>query len=197
MPALRPLLQGRNTHADVSARGLLRQRKRRRFEMTTHAMPHDQTTLALPRWLIVGFISGAVSVLLFHQGAAALLQALALTPRVPYSLEPTAPFGIPQLWSLAFWGGVWGVLLAAALARPFPLRPARPDAASRALQQLAAALHVGSDRISRAVEIAHAFLQLEVARGRLLVVFGLVDDRRSLQLRVGRADLVWRIIHGG
>ena len=85
--------------------------------MTTHAMPHDQTALALPRWLIVGFISGAVSVLLFHQGAAALLHSLALTPRAPYSMEPAAPFGIPQLWSLAFWGGVWGVVLAAALAR--------------------------------------------------------------------------------
>src|SRR2546421_4810042 len=73
----------------------------RRFEMTTHAMHHDQTSLALPRWLIVGFISGAVSVLLFHQGAAALLHALGLTPRAPYSMQSTAPFGIPQLWSLA------------------------------------------------------------------------------------------------
>ena len=42
--------------------------------MATHAMHEDQSpALALPRWLIVGFISGAVSVLLFHQGAAALL----------------------------------------------------------------------------------------------------------------------------
>jgi hypothetical protein len=85
--------------------------------MTTHAISHDHTALALPRWLIVGFISGAVSVLLFHQGAAALLHALALTPRAPYSMDPAAPFGIPQLWSLAFWGGVWGVVLAATLAR--------------------------------------------------------------------------------
>jgi hypothetical protein len=85
--------------------------------MTTHALYNDRHALALPRWLIVGFISGAVSVLVFHQGAAALLHALALTPRAPYSMAGTAPFGIPQLWSLAFWGGVWGVLLAAALAR--------------------------------------------------------------------------------
>jgi hypothetical protein len=83
--------------------------------MTTHAVQDNQAALALPRWLIVGFISGAVSVLAFHQGAAALLHALALTPRVPYSMEATAPFGIPQMWSLAFWGGVWGVLLAATL----------------------------------------------------------------------------------
>ena len=86
--------------------------------MTTHAMREDRTTaLQLPRWLIVGFISGAVSVLLFHQGTAALLHTLELTPRAPYSMDGTAPLGIPLVWSLAFWGGVWGALLAATLAR--------------------------------------------------------------------------------
>jgi hypothetical protein len=67
------------------------------------------------RWLIVGFLSGAVAVIVFHQGAFALLHAIGLTPRTPWSFAPTAPWGIPQLWSLALWGGVWGVLLAAAL----------------------------------------------------------------------------------
>lgn len=71
----------------------------------------------MARWLTVGFVAGALSVLLFHQGAAALLHALALTPRAPYSMAATAPFGIPQLWSIALWGGVWGVLLAAMLMR--------------------------------------------------------------------------------
>jgi hypothetical protein len=73
--------------------------------------------ISRPRWLAVGFVSGALSVLVFHQGAAALLHALALTAHAPYSLQPTAPLGIPQVWSLAFWGGVWGVVLAAALSR--------------------------------------------------------------------------------
>jgi hypothetical protein len=86
--------------------------------MVTHTLPHHRHGALLPsRWLLVGFISGALSVLIFHQGAAALLHALALTPRLPYSMQATAPFGIPQVWSLAFWGGVWGVVLAAALAR--------------------------------------------------------------------------------
>jgi len=71
----------------------------------------------LGRWLVVGFVSGAVSVLLFHQVIAALLHAIGITPRVPYSMQPTHPLGVAQLWSLAFWGGVWGVLLAAALRR--------------------------------------------------------------------------------
>jgi hypothetical protein len=71
----------------------------------------------LGRWLVVGFLSGAISVLLCHQVIAALLHAIGITPRVPYSMQPTHPLGVAQVWSLAFWGGVWGVLLAAALRR--------------------------------------------------------------------------------
>jgi hypothetical protein len=71
----------------------------------------------LGRWLVVGFVSGAVSVLLFHQVVAALLHAIGMTPRAPYSMQPTQPLGIAQLWSIVFWGGVWGVVLAVALRR--------------------------------------------------------------------------------
>ena len=86
--------------------------------MDTHALRHPHSaTIGLSRWLVVGFFSGFAAVLLFHQGAAALLHALDLTPRAPYSMQPTAPFGVPQVLSLAFWGGVWGVLLAASFAR--------------------------------------------------------------------------------
>lgn len=85
--------------------------------MTTQAMRHYPATTQLPRWLVVGFISGAVAVLAFNQSALALLHSLELTEYSPYSMQPTAPWGVPQLWSLAFWGAVWGVILAAALAR--------------------------------------------------------------------------------
>jgi hypothetical protein len=86
--------------------------------MATHAMDHHHPAFPMSaRWLVVGFVSGALAVLLFHQGAAALLYALELTRRAPYSMAATTPFGVPQLWSIAFWGGVWGVLLAAALVR--------------------------------------------------------------------------------
>ena len=74
------------------------------------------TIQSTTRWLIVGFISGAIAVLVFHQGAFALLHSLGFTPRLPYSMTPTPPLGIPVVWSLAFWGGVWGVLLAITLA---------------------------------------------------------------------------------
>jgi len=71
----------------------------------------------MKRWLIVGFLSGAVAVLAFHQGAAALLHAAGFTPRAPYSFAATQPWGVPLVWSLAFWGGVWGVALAVAVRR--------------------------------------------------------------------------------
>src|SRR5215831_13121745 len=69
------------------------------------------------RWIGVGFLAGALSVLIFHQGAIALMHSLDLTQRVPYQMQPTAPFGVPQVLSLAFWGGVWGVVFAAILRR--------------------------------------------------------------------------------
>ena len=86
--------------------------------MDTHALHryHPETT-ALPRWLVVGFLSGFAAVLLFHQPAVELLHLSGITPRSPYSMDPTRPFGVPSVLSLAFWGGLWGVLLAASLAR--------------------------------------------------------------------------------
>ena len=71
----------------------------------------------MPRSLVSGFIAGALAVLIFHQGALGVLHLYGLAPRAPYSFAPTAPFGIPVLWSLAFWGGIWGIVLAASLAR--------------------------------------------------------------------------------
>jgi len=32
-------------------------------------------------------------------------------------MQATPPLGVPQLWSITFWGGVWGLALAAALRR--------------------------------------------------------------------------------
>ncbi|MFN2646409.1 MAG: hypothetical protein ABR570_15580 [Burkholderiales bacterium] len=86
--------------------------------METHVLhPSSSARPTLARWLVCGFIAGAVSVVVFHQSALALLHALQLSPHGAYSFAPTPPFGLPQLWSLAFWGGVWGIVLAAALAR--------------------------------------------------------------------------------
>ncbi len=55
------------------------------------------------------FVLGYASTLIFHQGLVVYLHTIGFLPRLPYSLTPTAPFQIPQVISLAFWGGVWGV----------------------------------------------------------------------------------------
>jgi hypothetical protein len=80
-------------------------------------MPGSTGTSGLARWLITGLLSGAVALLVFHQGAVALLYAIGLSADPAYSLEPTKPWGIPELWSLTAWGGAWGVLLAVTLQR--------------------------------------------------------------------------------
>jgi hypothetical protein len=85
--------------------------------MNSHALHDYPASTSLPRWLVTGFFSGFIAVLLFHQGAALVLHALDWTPRAPYSLEPTQPFGVPQLGSIAFWGGLWGAVLAVSLGR--------------------------------------------------------------------------------
>src|SRR5688572_16323683 len=69
------------------------------------------------RWIAIAFIAGAISVLVFHQGAVALLGSLGMTDRVPYVMQPTEPYGVPQVSSLTFWGGVWGVFFAVLLNR--------------------------------------------------------------------------------
>jgi hypothetical protein len=84
---------------------------------TIPSTTYDPVTPSLVRWIAIGILAGAASVLIFHQGAVVLLNALELTERAPYSMQPTQPYGVPQLWSLTFWGGVWGALFAALLRR--------------------------------------------------------------------------------
>jgi hypothetical protein len=64
---------------------------------------------ALSRFALA-FIAGFLAVVIFHQGMLALLHTVNLTPRSPFPTAPTQPFGIPQIWSSAFWGGIWGLV---------------------------------------------------------------------------------------
>ena len=77
------------------------------------------------RTIFFGFLAGFVAVLVFHQGTAWLLHVLAVKAQfgvgvfgragAPFSMAPVQPFGVPTLLSAAFWGGVWGIALAAIL----------------------------------------------------------------------------------
>jgi hypothetical protein len=66
------------------------------------------------RW-VGAFLAGFLSTLIFHQGVLALLHLAGASPRPAYVMTPTPPLGVPQVLSLAFWGGVWGIALWLAL----------------------------------------------------------------------------------
>ena len=62
--------------------------------------------------LAFGFIAGFLATLIFHQLTLGLLWAASVAPFGPFSMTVTQPFGVPAVFSLAFWGGVWGILFA-------------------------------------------------------------------------------------
>lgn len=59
--------------------------------------------------IVGGFVAGALSTLLFHQGLVWLLGQAGLVSLAAWSWAPTRPFGVPAVLSLAFWGGLWGI----------------------------------------------------------------------------------------
>lgn len=65
------------------------------------------------KWFLAGF--GAT--LVFHQGLLGLLHVAGISPLAPFNLTATAPLGVPQGFSLAFWGGVWALALAPLIGR--------------------------------------------------------------------------------
>jgi hypothetical protein len=65
---------------------------------------------------LLAFAAGFLSTLVFHQGFLALLHRAGAWPRPAYSMNPTWPFGLPQFVSTSLWAGVWGIVLAVAVA---------------------------------------------------------------------------------
>jgi len=60
--------------------------------------------------LVLGFIAGAIAVATAHEIIDFILLKAGIFPRVPWSMEPSAVTGVPQIISDMFWGGVWGIL---------------------------------------------------------------------------------------
>jgi hypothetical protein len=71
--------------------------------------------------IVALFAAGFISVLVFQSGASAILHAAGLAGQ-PFGYAPTRPFGVPAIWSFAFWGGVWGLAFGLAEKR-FPAGP--------------------------------------------------------------------------
>ena len=57
------------------------------------------------------FLAGFIATLTFHQGTLAALHKAGLWPKPAFSMARTGPIHVPAVLSLAFWGGVWGILL--------------------------------------------------------------------------------------
>lgn len=64
------------------------------------------------RKLMFGFVAGFIAVLLFHQPVLAFPAQIGFIKANIYSSSATGPLGVPQVISLSFWGGVWGMFLA-------------------------------------------------------------------------------------
>ena len=63
---------------------------------------------------IMGFVAGALSVVTFFFATWAALRAAGMIPATAapvWSMDGVAPFGVPRALNLAFWGGVWGLVL--------------------------------------------------------------------------------------
>jgi hypothetical protein len=73
--------------------------------------------LSLERRALLAFAAGFTATIFGHQPVLALLHAADLTTRGAYDMAPAPPFGIPSVISLAFWGGVWGVVMVFCLLR--------------------------------------------------------------------------------
>lgn len=69
--------------------------------------------------IVVSFAAGFLATLIFHQFTLWVLWQAGVAPFAPFSLTATSPFGIPAVFSLALWGGIWGILFAVAEKR-FP-----------------------------------------------------------------------------
>ena len=69
------------------------------------------------RRIFFSWLAGFLATLVFHQIALWLLHRAGMTPRAPYSMKPVPPLGVPAVISLAFWGGVWGIIMIPVIAR--------------------------------------------------------------------------------
>ncbi|MEX2475611.1 hypothetical protein [Marinobacter sp.] len=67
-------------------------------------------------WL-KAFISGFLATLVFHQGLFGLFYLGGIVPAAPFNMAAVPPLGVPAVLSLAFFGGLWGIILWAILGR--------------------------------------------------------------------------------
>jgi hypothetical protein len=60
--------------------------------------------------VLFSFVAGFIATLSFHQLTLAALWIAGVAPFSPFLMAMTQPLGVPAVISLAFWGGVWGIV---------------------------------------------------------------------------------------
>lgn len=79
--------------------------------MSAELTTKRQGTVSVKK-VVIGFIAGFLAVLVFHQPVLFFLTSSGFAKAATYSMQATAPFGVPQALSLSFWGGMWGIVFA-------------------------------------------------------------------------------------
>jgi hypothetical protein len=63
-----------------------------------------------PKSLLLGFVGGFIATVIFHQATLFALNTIGMAKASLWVMTPVPPFGVPRIVSLAFWGGVFGLL---------------------------------------------------------------------------------------
>jgi hypothetical protein len=66
-----------------------------------------------PTEILLGFFVGMLAALCVQLPLVWLLHLLHLTARTGFSTTPVPPMGVEAMWSRVFWGGAFGIALAA------------------------------------------------------------------------------------
>ena len=73
-------------------------------------MAHENDRTFLITRLLSAFTAGFLATLIFHQLTLFVLWSAGFAPFAPFPMASTSPFGVPAVFSLSFWGGIWGIL---------------------------------------------------------------------------------------
>lgn len=82
-------------------------------------MAYGSISTGFANRFVFGFVAGFLATLIFHQLTLWVLWGAGVAPFAPFSMAATKPFGLPAVFSLAFWGGLWGILFSF-IDRTFP-----------------------------------------------------------------------------
>src|SRR6185295_4275502 len=73
--------------------------------------PPSNTLSPMLLALLFAFLAGFGATILCHQPVFAAFHRAGVIDRKAYDMSPVPPLGVPSVISLAFWGGLWGLVM--------------------------------------------------------------------------------------